>query len=41
MRKSGIGDLEFFKNWTGMLVEPIYEKYNLMLGNRKKSICKF
>lgn len=37
--QSNTANLEFFKNWTGMLVEPIYEKYNLMLGNRKKSIC--
>jgi FkbM family methyltransferase len=37
--QSNTANLEFFKNWTGMLVEPIYEKYNLMLSNRQKSIC--
>jgi FkbM family methyltransferase len=37
--QSNTANLEFFKNWTGMLVEPIYEKYNLMLANREKSIC--
>jgi FkbM family methyltransferase len=37
--QSNTANLEFFRNWTGMLVEPIYEKYNQMLSNRKKSIC--
>jgi FkbM family methyltransferase len=37
--QSNTANLEFFRNWSGMLVEPIFYKYNLMKNFRKKSIC--
>ena len=37
--QSNTANLELFRNWSGMLVEPIYYKYRLMKDFRKKSIC--
>jgi FkbM family methyltransferase len=37
--QSNTANLEFFRDWTGMLVEPIFEKYMAMRQNRKNSIC--
>jgi FkbM family methyltransferase len=37
--QSNTAHLELFRNWSGMLVEPIYYKYRLMKDFRKKSIC--
>jgi FkbM family methyltransferase len=37
--QSNTANLEFFRKWTGMLVEPIHFKYVMMKGYRQKSIC--
>lgn len=37
--QSNTAHLEFFKNWTGILVEPILDKFEKMKKNRPNSIC--
>lgn len=37
--QSNTAHLEFFKNWTGILVEALPHKYVEMKKNRPKSIC--
>jgi FkbM family methyltransferase len=39
LTQSNTAHLEFFKNWTGILVEPISEKFDRMKINRTNSFC--
>ena len=37
--QSNTAHLEFYKNWKGLLVEPILDKFQSMVTNRPNSIC--
>jgi FkbM family methyltransferase len=37
--QSNTAHLEFYKNWDGLLIEAIPDKFKLMIINRPKSIC--
>jgi len=39
LAQSNTARFEFSKNWTGILIEPSFEKYIQCIENRKNSIC--